>query len=199
FTTFFDADPFHYARAEVMALAGPLGLAVEFIGDWGHPRAQRMACFRLGGQHVASGGTRLCAGPPIVRRGGGTSRPRPTLQSRAARAGRTKPTRTNGWAWGLWGNGGPGQSSRFASAMLLIFSPSRATSNGFLKTSLKPYWPSCSGAASSSLARPTISVPVYDSSLRRFETIWIASLRPSPRSMMIVSGWKLPARMPASN
>ena len=47
-TTYFDADPFHYSRAELGALAGPLGLAVEFVGDWGHPRGQRMACFRLG-------------------------------------------------------------------------------------------------------------------------------------------------------
>jgi hypothetical protein len=47
FRTYFDADPFHHARAELTVLAGPLGLAVEFIGDWGHPRAQRMACFRL--------------------------------------------------------------------------------------------------------------------------------------------------------
>jgi len=50
------------------------------------------------------------------------------------------------------------QSSRLASATLLIFSDNRAMSKGFLKTSLKPYWRSCSGSASSSLARPMIKV-----------------------------------------
>lgn len=53
---------------------------------------------------------------------------------------------------------GVDQSSRFCSAIVLTRSLSRATSKGFLKTSLKPYSISFSGSASSSPARPMMSV-----------------------------------------
>ena len=40
-----DADPFHYSLDQFRALADQAGLTVEPIGDWGHPRAQRMLRF----------------------------------------------------------------------------------------------------------------------------------------------------------
>ncbi len=40
-----DRDPFHYAFDELRMLAGLAGLHAERIGDWGHPRGQRMAAF----------------------------------------------------------------------------------------------------------------------------------------------------------
>jgi SAM-dependent methyltransferase len=43
--THFDRDPFHYSLAEMQMLAGFAGLSVELIGDWGHPRGQKMLCF----------------------------------------------------------------------------------------------------------------------------------------------------------
>jgi SAM-dependent methyltransferase len=43
--TQYDADPFHYAFEEMAWLARIAGLAVERIGDWSHPRAQRMLAF----------------------------------------------------------------------------------------------------------------------------------------------------------
>jgi cyclopropane fatty-acyl-phospholipid synthase-like methyltransferase len=46
-TTQFDADPFHYSRDEIRAMAQGCGLDVSFDSDWGHPRAQVMANFRL--------------------------------------------------------------------------------------------------------------------------------------------------------
>jgi hypothetical protein len=45
--THFDRDPFHYSFAEMEMLARFAGLSVELIGDWGHPRDQRMLCFTL--------------------------------------------------------------------------------------------------------------------------------------------------------
>lgn len=46
-TTRHDSDPFHYAIEEVRSLAAWSGLAVDLIGDWGHPRDQRMLRFTL--------------------------------------------------------------------------------------------------------------------------------------------------------
>ena len=43
----FDRDPFHYSFAEIEALAGFAGLKAECVGEWGHPRDQRMLCFTL--------------------------------------------------------------------------------------------------------------------------------------------------------
>lgn len=43
--TYYDRDPYHYAFAELRLLAGLAGLAVERVGDWQHPRGQRMAAF----------------------------------------------------------------------------------------------------------------------------------------------------------
>ncbi len=40
-----DRDPFHYSLAEMEVLSRFAGLAVKFIGDWGHPRQQQMLCF----------------------------------------------------------------------------------------------------------------------------------------------------------
>ena len=45
-TTHYDADPFHCAFEEMQALAGNAGLMAEWIGEWNHPRAQQMLCFR---------------------------------------------------------------------------------------------------------------------------------------------------------
>lgn len=45
-TTCYDADPFHYSVSEFAWMADVAGLRVEEIGDWGHPRAQRMLAFR---------------------------------------------------------------------------------------------------------------------------------------------------------
>ncbi|HBL31051.1 MAG TPA: hypothetical protein DD490_29840 [Acidobacteria bacterium] len=44
-TTWIDRDPFHYRPADLAACAGGLPWRFERIGDWGHPRAQRMARF----------------------------------------------------------------------------------------------------------------------------------------------------------
>jgi SAM-dependent methyltransferase len=41
----FDRDPFHYSFSEMETLARFAGLSVKLIGDWGHPRDQRMLCF----------------------------------------------------------------------------------------------------------------------------------------------------------
>ncbi len=41
-------DPFHYRRADLEACAHGLPWRLEHVGDWGHPRAQRMLrCVRL--------------------------------------------------------------------------------------------------------------------------------------------------------
>lgn len=43
--TFPDADPFHYEFDVFIDLARRTGLTVRYVGDWGHPRGQRMMCF----------------------------------------------------------------------------------------------------------------------------------------------------------
>lgn len=40
-----DEDPFHYSLRDMQAIADLAGLTVGYIGDWGHPRSQRMLCF----------------------------------------------------------------------------------------------------------------------------------------------------------
>ncbi|MEH1918614.1 class I SAM-dependent methyltransferase [Nostoc sp.] len=49
-TTFYDSDPFHYSPDELKMLAENAGLCVELIGDWEHPRSQKMVCIR----HIAA-------------------------------------------------------------------------------------------------------------------------------------------------
>jgi SAM-dependent methyltransferase len=44
-TTNLDTDPFHYSFEEITMLADLSGLNVRLIGDWDHPRAQRMLEF----------------------------------------------------------------------------------------------------------------------------------------------------------
>ncbi|MEE2850841.1 MAG: class I SAM-dependent methyltransferase [Pseudomonadota bacterium] len=39
-----DRDPFHFSQAQIRA-ATPENWAFEWIGDWDHPRDQKMACF----------------------------------------------------------------------------------------------------------------------------------------------------------
>lgn len=43
--TFYDRDPFHYSFDEVVLMASVAQLRAELLGDWGHPRSQRMAAF----------------------------------------------------------------------------------------------------------------------------------------------------------
>ncbi|MCC6198315.1 MAG: class I SAM-dependent methyltransferase [Burkholderiales bacterium] len=43
--TFFDDDPYHYSREEIAWMAEAARMEVEYIGDWGHPRDQRMLAF----------------------------------------------------------------------------------------------------------------------------------------------------------
>ncbi len=45
--TEFDSNPFHYSLSEMEWLSEVAGLSVEYVGDWGHPRDQRMLCFSL--------------------------------------------------------------------------------------------------------------------------------------------------------
>ncbi len=40
-------DPYHCLATDVVWLARPLPWRIEFIGDWGHPRNQKMVCARL--------------------------------------------------------------------------------------------------------------------------------------------------------
>jgi cyclopropane fatty-acyl-phospholipid synthase-like methyltransferase len=44
--THYDADPYHYAFAQMQWMADAAGMAVELIGPWEHPRDQRMLAFR---------------------------------------------------------------------------------------------------------------------------------------------------------
>jgi hypothetical protein len=44
--TMYDADPFHYSFEEMSVAAKFANLAIERIGDWAHPRAQKMLCFK---------------------------------------------------------------------------------------------------------------------------------------------------------
>ena len=43
--TYYDKDPFHYSAEELTMMADLAGLGIKIIGDWGHPRHQRMAAF----------------------------------------------------------------------------------------------------------------------------------------------------------
>jgi SAM-dependent methyltransferase len=44
-TTLPDQDPFHYSVNDMQAMAGLAGLSLQYIGEWGHPRSQKMLCF----------------------------------------------------------------------------------------------------------------------------------------------------------
>lgn len=46
-TTFYDQDAFHYSFVEIRDLASRCGLTATLIGEWNHPRDQRMLCFTL--------------------------------------------------------------------------------------------------------------------------------------------------------
>jgi cyclopropane fatty-acyl-phospholipid synthase-like methyltransferase len=45
--TNFDSDPFHYSVEELAYMAKLAKLTLNVIGDWGHPRNQKMAAFSL--------------------------------------------------------------------------------------------------------------------------------------------------------
>lgn len=45
-TTCYDSDPFHYSLDEFQVLARNAGLITELVGEWHHPRAQKMLLFR---------------------------------------------------------------------------------------------------------------------------------------------------------
>ncbi len=45
--TYCDQDPYHYSRKELSFMAEAAGLKMEYIGDWKHPRAQKMAVFHI--------------------------------------------------------------------------------------------------------------------------------------------------------
>lgn len=45
--TNYDSDPFHYSFDELAYLAKLAKLEINAIGDWDHPRNQKMAAFRL--------------------------------------------------------------------------------------------------------------------------------------------------------
>lgn len=45
FMTNYDSDPFHYSFEELSWMASIAGLEVKLIGDWNHPRNQKMAAF----------------------------------------------------------------------------------------------------------------------------------------------------------
>ncbi len=45
--THYDRDPYHCSLNEISQLADQAGLAVDNIGEWGHPRAQQMLKFSL--------------------------------------------------------------------------------------------------------------------------------------------------------
>lgn len=44
-TSYIDKDPFHYHFSVFEFLVDGLDLSVEYIGDWKHPRNQKMLCF----------------------------------------------------------------------------------------------------------------------------------------------------------
>ena len=48
-TTFYDRNPFHHSLEEIELLSGLAGMIPDYIGDWGHPRGQKMVCFVRGG------------------------------------------------------------------------------------------------------------------------------------------------------
>jgi len=45
--TFYDKDPFHYSFDEMYLMGKHAGLEAFYIGDWNHPRNQKMVGFRL--------------------------------------------------------------------------------------------------------------------------------------------------------
>jgi cyclopropane fatty-acyl-phospholipid synthase-like methyltransferase len=45
-TTHADKDPFHYTEKDLWRAASNLPWKVDIIGDWRHPRNQKMICFR---------------------------------------------------------------------------------------------------------------------------------------------------------
>ena len=45
--THYEFDPFHYAAAELEWMASIAGLSFEYLGDWDHPRNQKMAAFTV--------------------------------------------------------------------------------------------------------------------------------------------------------
>lgn len=55
-TTFPDRDPFHYTLGTFERMCEPLNLSVEYVGEWGHPRGQKMLRFRLKNAARASAG-----------------------------------------------------------------------------------------------------------------------------------------------
>ena len=48
--TNYDSDPFHYSVEELAYMAKLAKLELNVIGDWGHPRNQKMAAFSLPNQ-----------------------------------------------------------------------------------------------------------------------------------------------------
>jgi hypothetical protein len=46
-TTNYDSDPFHYSVEELAFMSNIANLKLEIIGDWNHPRNQKMAAFIL--------------------------------------------------------------------------------------------------------------------------------------------------------
>lgn len=44
--THYDSDPFHYSFEEIQLMSKLAGLQVDLIGEWNHPRNQRMLAFR---------------------------------------------------------------------------------------------------------------------------------------------------------
>ena len=47
--TNFDSDPYHYSFLEMQWLGKVAGMKASLVGEWGHPRGQRMLCFRPAG------------------------------------------------------------------------------------------------------------------------------------------------------
>lgn len=45
--TNFDSDPFHYSFEDMKIMGNYAGLSTSLIGEWGHPRNQKMLCFTL--------------------------------------------------------------------------------------------------------------------------------------------------------
>ena len=45
-TTNSEKDPFHQSQGELRRLAQQAGLEMRYVGDWKHPRSQRMASFK---------------------------------------------------------------------------------------------------------------------------------------------------------
>lgn len=45
--TMYDSDPFHYSFEELSWMANTSGLKADLIGDWNHPRNQKMAAFSV--------------------------------------------------------------------------------------------------------------------------------------------------------